>query len=469
MARPARPRRLPLIGWSTAAQRFRELAESGELGDSVLIVGEPGVGKRTFAEAYKFYFRSRYKESLPIVPIDPRMADIPDRCIATTVHPPAYGRAVAGGRRAARVGEAGARHLDIGKRQPIPDEECGAEPLGDAVVARFAQTWYLPPLRRRLIDVLALLHFYGCRVFPKEGPSVRAVDSDLIHQLLLDRPWLGNAAGLLGFLRNAAEGGVLRRGDAVAFPPEIGLPKHLGHGRTDWDGSATWDGRCEVPFEALPKVGASIFAASFFIRSGDPLAEPLNHPFPHLGPSRLWATNPYWPKGVEPDRATSDDLIRAMAGPGGTAPLPQEFVEELSAFSAHGATVESLRSGFAVTPDSVPDELLRLILGKKARAARPPAKPKHGLTKAEKEICDLYAKLGYSQKAVAAHRNCSASAVSQAIKSAKAKLPPGMWERYYERRSKQYGKKVVGKRARMQSLPKDLADRKAYPQDLSED
>lgn len=158
-----------------------------------------------------------------------------------------------------------------------------------------------------------------------------------------------------------------------------------------------------------------------------------------------------------------------MAGPGGTAPLPQEFVEELSAFSAHGATVESLRSGFAVTPDSVPDELLRLILGKKARAARPPTKPKHGLTKAEKEICELYAKLGYSQKAVAAHRKCSASAVSQAIKSAKAKLPPDVWQRYYERRSKQYGKKVVGKRARMPSLPKDLAAREVYSQDLPED
>jgi DNA-binding CsgD family transcriptional regulator len=468
MARPAQPRRLPLIGWSTAAQRFRELVESGELGDSVLIVGEPGVGKRTLAEAYKFHFRSRYKESLPIVPIDPQTTEIPDRCIATTAHPPVYGRA-AGGRRAARVGEAGARHLDTGKRQPVPDGECGAEPLGDAIVARFAQTWYLPPLRRRLIDVLALLHFYGSRVFPRDGPAARAVDSDLIHQLLLDRSWLGNTAGLLGFLRNAAEGGVLRRGDAVAFPPEIGLPKHLGHGRADWDGSGTWDGRCEVPFEALPKVAVSIFAASFFARQDAPLAESINCPFPHLGSSRLWATNPYWPEGVEPDRATDDDLMRAMAGPGGTASLPQGFVEELSAFSAHGATVESLRSGFAVTPDSVPDELLRLILGKKARAARPPAKPKHGLTKAEKEICDLYAKLGYSQKAVAEHRGRSAASVSQAIKSAKAKLPPEVWRRYYEPKSKQFGKKVVGKRARMQSLPKDLADRKAYPQDLPED
>lgn len=459
MARPARPRRLPLIGWSTAAQRFRELAESGELGDSVLIVGEPGVGKRTFAEAYKFYFRSRYKESLPIVPIDPRTADIPDRCIATTVHPPAYGRAVAGGRRTARLGEAGARHLDIGKRQPIPDEECGAEPLGDAVVARFAQTWYLPPLRRRLIDVLALLHFYGCRVFPKEGPSVRAVDSDLIHQLLLDRSWVGNADGLLGYLRNSAEGGVLRRGDATAFPTDIGIPKHLGHGRFDWVGLDACGGRCEVPFEALPKVAVSIFAARFG-QQADASALQINNPFP-LGFPGLWAADPNWPASVEPARVTSDELMRAMAGPLGAGPLPEKLVEDLSIFSAYGATVESLRTGFAATPDSVPDELLRQILGKKARSARPAATSKVGLTPAEKKICDLLAELGGSQKAVAARYGCKPPYVSQVINAAKKKLGLDVWEEWYGRKSERLGKKRAGKRMRRSRLPKDLPDPKS--------
>ncbi len=459
MARPARPQRLPLIGWSTSVHRFRELAESGELGDSVLIVGEPGVGKRTLAEAYKFYFRSRYKESLPIVPLDPRTVDVPDRCIAITTHPPAYGRATAGGRRSARVGEAGARHLDTGKRQPVPDEECESEPLSDAVVARFTQRWYLPPLRRRLIDVLALLHFYGSRVFPQEGPSVRAVDSDLIHQLLLDRSWVGNADGLLGYLRNAAEGGVLRRGDATAFPTDIGIPKHLGHGRFDWVGLDVCGGRCEVPFEAIPKVAVSVFAARYGQQT-DALALQINNPFP-LGFPGLWAANPNWPAGVEPVRMTTDELMRAMVGPLGASPLPEKLVEDLVTFTAFGATGESLRTGFAATPDSVPDELLRQILGKKARSARPPATPRASLTPAENKICNLLSELGGNQKAVAARYGCKPSYVSQVIKAAKTKLGLDVWEECYGRKSEVLGKKRVGKRMRRSRLPKDLPDPKS--------
>jgi hypothetical protein len=454
MSRSQAMTRLPLIGWSTAIDRFRSLVQNGAIGDSVLIIGEPGVGERTLAETYKFYYRTKHKQSLRIVPIGPGTADIPPRCIAITHHAPSYGRFIPPGRRKpVRIPETAPVHLDTNKPDAIPEGECPGELLGDAVVAGFAHRLYLPPLRRRLIDALALLHFYGLRVFPSEGSSCRAVESDLIHQLLLDRPWTGHVSGLLSFLRDKArtDGPVLRRSASPEFKPLV-----------DWDAERSWYEMNDVPIESLPKVAVSIVAARYPNEElgGPEFTRPITHPGSPLGASRLWAAAPYWPDGVDPAKATGEELLQAMAGPFAAGPLPDEFVKSLSGFTAFGATVQSLQSGFAVTPASVPDPLLRTILDKKPRKPREPKtasteEPK--LTPEENEVGELLLKLG-SQKKVAEELGLTPGRISQIVSEAKKKMGPEFWEEYYEPKAERYGKKVKGHKARTQRLPRDLAD-----------
>jgi hypothetical protein len=187
-----------------------------------------------------------------------------------------------------------------------------------------------------------------------------------------------------------------------------------------------------------------------------------------VGASRLWAANPYWPDGVDPAKATREELLRAMAGPFAAEPLPDEFVSRLSGSPAFGATVESLQSGFAVTPASVPARLLSTILDKKHRQPREPKtttteEPK--LTEDESDVCEDLYKLG-SQKRVAEKRGVSEGRISQIVAGAKKKLGPEVWEEYYGRKAERYGKKVKGHKVRTRQLPWNLPDPHAQEPDL---
>src|SRR5262249_50074364 len=147
-----------------------------------------------------------------------------------------------------------------------------------------------------------------------------------------------------------------------------------------------------------------------------------------------------------------------MAGPFAAGPLPDEFVSSLSGFNPFGATVESLQSGFAVTPASIPDPLLRTILGKNPRKPREPKtasaeEPK--LTREERDICDDLLKLG-SQTRVAEKHGKSPGRISQIVSEVKKKLGPEVWEEYYGRKAERYDRKVKGHRVRTRRLPRDL-------------
>src|SRR5947209_7214081 len=78
------------------------------------------------------------------------------------------------------------------------------------VASRYQIRLYLPPLRRRLIDILAVLHFYG-KHFARRGCDT--IDSALIHRLILDSSWIGNVASLVDYLGARASEGKAILGD----------------------------------------------------------------------------------------------------------------------------------------------------------------------------------------------------------------------------------------------------------------
>ena len=89
--RPAglEPGDVPFLGWSRAAHEFRvKAAAPAPQGFRPLIIGDPGVGKRTMARAWRRVAR-RGKGEWPIIDLDTWREELPDRCIAvTTKRPP---------------------------------------------------------------------------------------------------------------------------------------------------------------------------------------------------------------------------------------------------------------------------------------------------------------------------------------------------------------------------------------------
>ena len=83
------PGDVPFLGWSRVAHEFRlkaaEMAPGGFF--SPLIVGDPGVGKRTMAYVWR-RVAGQSQEERPIIDLDTWGDVLPDRCIATTKRPP---------------------------------------------------------------------------------------------------------------------------------------------------------------------------------------------------------------------------------------------------------------------------------------------------------------------------------------------------------------------------------------------
>lgn len=83
---PTSPALVPFIGWSHAAQRFRELAVASVPGRlrSVLLLGETGAGKRTMARAWR-RLAGVGSDELPTIDLDCEPARFP--CIGVTTRP----------------------------------------------------------------------------------------------------------------------------------------------------------------------------------------------------------------------------------------------------------------------------------------------------------------------------------------------------------------------------------------------
>jgi hypothetical protein len=397
---------VPFIGWSLAAQEFRRIVQKhAKKPVSVLIVGEHGVGKRTMAAVWR-HVSGRNKKELPLVDLDAPPSTLPSPCIAVSTRPPASGREIPVGRAAPRgTREALLLHLDTGRIAPVPPEECGSSCLPDGQASQFKPRLYMPPLRRRQLDILAVLHFFGLRVL---RPRIKAVSSALIHRLLLDSSWPGNVRSLLDYFCYRAavageslddqeesrsdsssvgsteqpsgepkslQGGITLQDDPFDllptkglpliqppepgqhFIPDPGKPKHLEHQRTNWVCEDV-----ETPLSELPRVGLSILLAGVLLELEDPdqrrRSAYLPGPQHPLGSDRWWSKDYSWTQIRSLSEASMEELFTAYAL--GQKPKQGIFPELLATaarFLDFGASIASLQAGLRVRLTDVPLDL----------------------------------------------------------------------------------------------------------------
>lgn len=457
---------VPFIGWSTSADQFRRLTAAKRLAYSTLIVGEPGVGKRTMALAIRSAARGRGYQ-LTTEEINHQTSSIPGRCIAVSHSPIGSGRDVPPGRVAPRTNsELLPLHLDTGKYGPIPDNECQGMSLNDGIISQFVEKLYVPPLRRRQIDILALLHFCGTRVFPELKLKCNKVSSKLIHQLILDSSWLGNEAALVHYLVVAAQRSgvngkqdsglsdsddtpdtsheqpskdtektpnaasndnfdsskdvVLREDESLgAFRTEFARVPHLNHQRVNWDSDDV-----AVPFESLPKVALAIFLSRiFYVGTGDSF-----YPHPYLGEDDRWMDDSLFDEIADIAEANTEDILVAGLPWMPDDVVPKEFVREVEEFEEFGATIKSLQAGFRVTPDQIPIPIFNAIAGTtKKTTKRRPSKTPLPLTDRQRQYLELKAS-GKTSKEIAEELGVSKQSVSKTLKAAEQKIKQAIRE-----------------------------------------
>ena len=195
-----KPGDVPFLGWSRAAHEFRvKAAVMAPQGFRPLIIGDPGVGKRTMAKSW-LRVSGRGKGEWPIIDLDTWREELPDRCIAVTTKRPPSNRPCF--------------LLESGAWGYAPQRPPGEPTLSADLMQRFAITLYVPPLHgHREIDILAFLDYWTW--VPSNSSRVRykAIDAALVLRMLFDNDWPANLEGISRALRHSsrlifhAEGG----------------------------------------------------------------------------------------------------------------------------------------------------------------------------------------------------------------------------------------------------------------------
>ena len=186
------PGGVPFVGWSRVAYEFRvkaaEMAPGGFL--RPLIIGDPGVGKKTMARAW-LRVAGQGEGEWPIVDLDTWRDAMPDRCIAVTTRRPPSSRPCF--------------LLESGTWGDLRPERPPDEPTLPAdLMQRFAITLYVPPLYgHREIDILAFLGLLERRFEARilYGIRYRKIDAALVHRMLFEDDWPANLEGISRVLR----------------------------------------------------------------------------------------------------------------------------------------------------------------------------------------------------------------------------------------------------------------------------
>jgi hypothetical protein len=198
------PGDVPFLGWSRAALEFRHLAAELAPGGFFrpLIIGDPGVGKRTMAYVWR-RVSGQSPEERPIIDLDTWGDVVPHNCIAITARRPPPGRPCF--------------RLDTGTW----GETDGTGTLPADLMQRFSITIYMPPLHgQREIDALTYLDFCTKARFPSHRLYYSKIAADLIHCILFRNDWPANLAGLARSLRNLS---YADQSDATQADPEYQL------------------------------------------------------------------------------------------------------------------------------------------------------------------------------------------------------------------------------------------------------
>ena len=183
------PGGVPFVGWSRVAHEFRvkaaEMAPGGFL--RPLIIGDPGVGKKTMARAW-LRVAGRGEGEWPIVDLDTWRDVLPDRCIAVTTKRPPSNRPCF--------------LLESGAWGYAPQRPPGEPTLPADLMQRFAITLYVPPLYgHREIDILAFLDYWNKVRSQDYGIRYRKIDAALVHRMLFEDDWPANLEGISRVLR----------------------------------------------------------------------------------------------------------------------------------------------------------------------------------------------------------------------------------------------------------------------------
>ena len=273
------PGDVPFLGWSRAALEFRHLAAELAPGGFFrpLIVGDPGVGKRTMAYVWR-RVSGKSPEERPIIDLDTWGDAVPHDCIAITARRPPPGRPCF--------------RLDTGTW----GETGGAGTLPADLMQRFAITMHMPPLHgQRAIDALAYLDFCTKARFPSHRLYYRRIAADLIHSILFENDWPANLAGLARSLRNLSYADqsedqlrplcdILRdrRPELGWFDrPGVGPGPHEGDGGTPRPAElVAWAcGGDDIPAGWVPDVAVRLYTRLVQVR----LAEEVNREGPDAG------------------------------------------------------------------------------------------------------------------------------------------------------------------------------------------
>ena len=200
------PGDVPFVGWSRAAHEFRvKAAELAPTGVLPLLIGDPGVGKRCMARAWRHV--AGFGAETPIIDLDQAAVELPPKCIGYTTRRPGRHRACF--------------RLDEGFTLSVPRGREGQPTLPGELMRHFAIALYMPPIHRhREIDLLAHLDYCNKVRFPRSGFRYRGISVPLINRLFFDNDWPSNLRGLSRFLENVSD---LDRREAKVNRPRAGI------------------------------------------------------------------------------------------------------------------------------------------------------------------------------------------------------------------------------------------------------
>jgi hypothetical protein len=370
--RPAglEPGDVPFLGWSRAAHEFRvKAAAMAPQGFRPLIIGDPGVGKRTMAKAWRCV-AGRGEEEWPIIDLDTWREELPDRCIAVTTKRPPSNRPCF--------------LLESGTWGEAPQRPPGEPTLPADLMQRFAIPLYVPPLHgHREIDILAFLDSWTRVPSNYRRVRFRAIDAALVLHMLFDNDWPANLEGVSRALRHSsrlifhAERGRQAGGraeyevdclrDRWAELGWIAPPiSRQASPTAAWPVEWLW-GEADIPVGAMADFAVRLYLRFCQLAPPGPAATPPRGPEPRelRGLQSLERSGPTL-TAVQFRGLSPESFVREVVLPGaGTGPDDREgktarLLDLVARGSILGTDVPALQAGLAINPGAV------------ARASAPP-------------------------------------------------------------------------------------------------
>lgn len=322
-------------------------------------------------------------------------------------------------------------HLDSMKRLPFNLRDRPTLPSDTA--GHFHSRFYLPELRYRLIDVLAIIIAFGIAAASGGRKRNLLITPRLIHIMMFETFWPGNDESVLNFLNSLAcagnsvldsePAGELRPNTKFAslrvLNPKSYRPEREGETQLQLNWFCQHDEA--IPVSRLPEAILKMFFNAFFKSvvynfETDPHAiemEPLGNP-------ENWLSNDVALDINWLTKASLSDLLAEYSF--GVPPLgwDSQILHDLEAFRFHGASIESLRKGIAIATKPRIGSVVRKHLSMPGKQQDQRGKE---LTEFEKDVVDMLHSRHMSQGEIAKSSGKSKQSVSRAYKNAERKYP----------------------------------------------